>query len=159
MSYNPDKLDRKILDRLQKNARYPFQLLAKELDVSGGTIHIRYNKMVEAGLIEGSKIAVNRDKMGFDVCAYVGINLHNARDYKPVLEELRRIPEILEAHYTTGKYNIFIKAIATSTRGLQMFLTERLQEIPYIQSTETLICLDTPINRDIPVVDKDEKPE
>jgi len=151
MNYEIDNLDRQILDVLQQDARRPFQLIAKDLIVSGGTVHIRVNKLKEAGVITGSKIRVNPEKLGYDVCAFVGINLQNARDYRVVIEELKQMPEILEAHYTTGKYNIFVKILAKSTRGLHHFLIEKLQEIPQVRSTETFISLQMPINRDVPI--------
>lgn len=161
MDYEIDILDREILDILQRDARRPFQLIAKDLVVSGGTVHIRVNKLKESGVITGSKIKIDPVKMGYDVCAFVGINLQNARDYKVVIQQLKQMPEILEAHYTTGKYNIFVKILARSTRGLHHFLIERLQEIPQVRSTETFISLQMPINRDIPIYleeDKEEKP-
>lgn len=146
-----DNLDRGILAALQKDGRRPFTDLARKFNVSSATIHVRVNKMVEAGLIVGSAVLLDREKLGYDVCAFVGINLHNARDYKAVVAQLRSMPEVLEAHFTTGKYNIFLKIIAKSTRGLHLFLIERLQNIPQIQSTETLISLEMPINRNLPL--------
>ena len=150
LNYEIDNLDREILKELQKDARRSFQEIARDLIVSGGTIHVRYNKLKEIGVIKGSKLLVDPTKLGYDICAFVGINLHNARDYKAVIKQLKTMPEILEAHYTTGKYNIFLKIIAKSTRGLHDFLIERLQETPQIQSTETLISLEIPIEHDIP---------
>lgn len=150
-SYEIDDLDRQIIKELQKDARRPFQDIARDLIVSGGTVHVRFNKLKDAGVIRSSKLIVNPEKLGYDICAFVGINLHNARDYKPVIRELQKMPEILEAHFTTGKFNIFLKILAKSTRGLHDFLIERVQEIPQVQSTETLISLEIPIYHDIPV--------
>jgi Lrp/AsnC family transcriptional regulator, regulator for asnA, asnC and gidA len=152
MDHELDNLDYEILRELQKDARRPFQEIARELIVSGGTIHVRFNKLKEAGVIKGSHLRLDPQKLGYDIMAFVGINLHNARDYKMVIEELKRLPEILEAHYTTGKYNIFLKILAQSTRGLHNFLIERIQLIPQIQSTETLISLEVPIQNDVPLI-------
>ena len=55
-------LDKEIILKLQQDARRPFQLIAKELIVSGGTVHVRYNKLKEAGIIEGSRLKVNHEK-------------------------------------------------------------------------------------------------
>ncbi len=151
MNYEIDDLDRDILMILQKDSRKPFQLIAKQLFVSGGTVHVRYNKLKEMGVIKGNKLKVNYEKIGFDIIAFIGINLHKAVDYMVVVEKIRKIPEVLEAHYTTGKYNIFIKIVATSTKGLQHFLIGQLHNIPQIQSTETLISLERPIYRDVPI--------
>ena len=144
-----DTLDLKILTLLQQDARIPFQEIARELNVSGGTVHVRYNKLKEHGVIKGSKLLIDYGKLGYDVSAFIGVNLHNAGDYRPVLEKLKSMPEITEAHYTTGTYSIFIKVVAKSTRGLHTFLMEKLQTLTEIQSTETFISLDIPVERDV----------
>ena len=146
-----DELDLKILKILQQDSRRPFQEIARDLEVSGGTVHVRYNKLKEIGIIKGTRIIVDMQKLGFEVCAFVGINLHNARDYSAVVQKLRDIDEIIEVHSTTGAYNFFIKVVAKNTRGLHTFLTERLQNMPEVQSTETFISLDLPVDRDIPI--------
>ncbi len=151
-----DNLDREILRRLQKDARRSFQDIARELIVSGGTIHVRFNRLREIGVVTGSTLQLNAAALGYGVVAFVGINLHNARDYKPVLQRLSEMPEILEAHYTTGKFNIFLKVVAPDTRGLHDFLIDQLQDIPQIQSTETLISLERPIRKDLPIIDEAE---
>jgi len=157
MEYKLDSLDRQILEKLQENARQSFQEIARELIVSGGTIHVRYNNLKKAGIIKGTTLILDREKLGFDICAFVGINLHNARDYSKVITKLREMTEVVEAHFTTGKYNIFIKILARSTRGLYNFLIERVQEVPEIQSTETLISLEIPIHHRLPIRENDPK--
>ena len=147
-----DKLDREILTVLQQDARTPFQEVSRELSVSGGTVHVRYNKLKEHGVIKGSKLLIDYGKLGYDVTAFIGVNLHNAGEYKSVLEKLKSMPEITEAHYTTGTYSIFIKVVAKSTTGLHTFLTEKLQTLSEIQSTETFISLDIPVQRDVSLV-------
>jgi Lrp/AsnC family transcriptional regulator, regulator for asnA, asnC and gidA len=147
-NYKIDKIDAKILKYLQEDSRRSFQEIARELVVSGGTIHVRTNKMKEAGIIKGSKLIVDHRKLGLEVTSFVGINLVNAREYNKCMEKLRHFPEICELHYTTGQYSIFVKVVTKSTRELHLFLTEKLQYLPEIQSTETLISLDNPIERE-----------
>ena len=149
-----DDLDLKILKILQKDARRPFQEIARDLDVSGGTVHVRYNKMRDMGVIHGTRILVDHQILGWEVCAFIGINLHHAKDYNVVVEKLEQFEEITEVHSITGDYNFFAKVYAKNTRDLHIFLTERLQSLPEIQSTETFISLDLPIDRNIPI-DKD----
>ncbi len=147
-----DNLDREIMTVLQGDARKPFQEIARELKVSGGTVHVRFNKLKEGGVIRGSRIVIDYGNLGFDVHAFIGINLHNAGDYGAVLEKLKEMKEITEVHYTTGGYSMFIRVIAESTRGLHSFLTEKLQPLQEIQSTETFISLDIPVQRDVSLV-------
>ncbi len=146
--YPIDKVDRQILSMLLQDSRRSYQDIARELIVSGGTIHVRTNKMKEAGVIKGSRIVVDFRKLGLEVTAFVGINLGSAKDYQTLLPKLKKIPEITEVHYTTGQYSLFVKVVTKSTRDLHLFLIEKLQAIKEIQSTETLISLDNPIMRD-----------
>lgn len=148
-----DKVDREILKALLKDSRRSYQDIASELIVSPGTIHVRLNKLKEAGVITGSKITVDYKLLGFEVCAFIGINLVSAKDYQNVLRQLNDFPEVVEVHYTTGQYSMFIKVLARTTKELHLFLIEKLQNVSQIQSTETFISLDNPIDREgmIPV--------
>lgn len=144
-----DEIDRKILNYLIKDSRMSFQEIARELVVSGGTVHVRVNKMKEMGIITGSKIVVDVQKLGMEVCAFIGVNLVNAKVLDTVLKNINYLDQIVEVHYTTGQYSLLLKVYAKSTRDLHLFLVEKLQKIEGIQSSETFISLDNPINKDI----------
>ncbi|MBF0314459.1 MAG: Lrp/AsnC ligand binding domain-containing protein [Oligoflexia bacterium] len=156
-NYEVDKLDLAILARLMGDSRISYQDIAKELIVSGGTIHVRINKMKEAGIIRGSKLLVDYAKLGMEVMAFIGIKLSNAGDYKKVLKRLQKFSEVIEIHYTTGPYSLFIKILVKNIREMHLFLAEKLQSLEEIQSTETLICLDTPVLRDVFFEEKKEE--
>ena len=141
-TYHIDKVDREILSRLLADSRKSYQEIARELIVSGGTIHVRTNKMKVLDLLP------HFQKLGLEVTAFVGINLGSAKDYQTVLPKLKKLPEITEVHYTTGGYSLFVKVVTSSTRELHLFLIEKLQVIKEISSTETLISLDNPVRRD-----------
>lgn len=147
--YQIDNLDKSILLALMNNARAPYAELAKRFAVSAGTIHVRVEKMKQAGIIEGTRVQVNAKQLGYDVCCFIGIILKSARDYPAALAKLERLEEVVEAYYTTGQYNIFIKVMTRSIDELQQVLIHRLQTIDEIQSTETLISLQQPIDRDV----------
>ncbi|MDV2857266.1 transcriptional regulator AsnC [Oceanimonas sp. CAM02] len=147
--YRIDNLDKSILRALMDNARTPYAELAKRFQVSPGTIHVRVEKMKQAGIIEGTRVQVNGKKLGYDVCCFIGIILKSARDYPRALAQLEALEEVVEAYYTTGHYNIFIKVMTRSIDELQQVLIHRLQPIEEIQSTETLISLQQPIDRDV----------
>ncbi|HET8816086.1 MAG TPA: Lrp/AsnC ligand binding domain-containing protein, partial [Pseudidiomarina sp.] len=72
-------------------------------------------------------------------------------DYPSALKQLQALPEVVEAHYTTGQYSVFIKVFVKSIDDLQHLLIEKIQPIDEIQATETLISLQQPILRDISV--------
>jgi Lrp/AsnC family transcriptional regulator, regulator for asnA, asnC and gidA len=144
-----DELDRKIIALLLKDSKIPYATMADLLKVATGTVHQRVEKLKEAKIIIGSKILLDYKKFGVDVCTFIGINLANAKDLNMVLKNLEMFDEILEVHYTTGNYSLFIKVMTPTIDDLHKFLINKLQKLKEIQSTETFISLDSPINRDL----------
>ncbi|HGN1707836.1 TPA: transcriptional regulator AsnC [Providencia rettgeri] len=148
-NYQIDNLDRDILHELMGNARTPYAELAKKFAVSPGTIHVRVEKMKQAGIIKGTRIDINPKQLGFDVCCFIGIILKSAKDYPTALKKLDALEEVVEVYYTTGQYSIFTKVMCRSIDMLQDVLINKIQTIDEIQSTETLISLQNPILRTI----------
>ncbi|MGF0097914.1 Lrp/AsnC family transcriptional regulator [Prevotella sp. SGI.027] len=145
-----DKLDRKILSILSTNARIPFKDVATQCGVSRAAIHQRVQHLVEKGIITGSGFYVNPKSLGYSTCTYVGLNLERGSMYKKVVAELQEIPEIVECHFTTGPYTMMIKLYARDNEQLMDLLNNRMQTIPGVVSTETLISLEQSIKREIP---------
>ena len=102
-----DDVDRQILDILIDNTRIPFTDIAKQLIISPGTVHVRVKKMEDAGIIKGSSLNLDYQKLGYSFIAYVGIFLGKTQNTKSVLKKLNAIPNVTVAHITTGKFNIF----------------------------------------------------
>ena len=146
-----DKLDRKILSILSKNARIPFKDVATECGVSRAAIHQRVQRLIEDGVITGSGFDVNPKSLGYSTCTYVGLNLERGNMYKSVVEKLIHIPEIVECHFTTGSYTMLVKLYAQDNEQLMDLLNNQLQSIPGVVSTETLISLEQSVKREIPV--------
>ena len=144
-----DELDQQILRVLTRDARVPYAEMAKKFGVSPGTIHVRVEKMRQAGIIEGTKVKINERKLGLDVCCFIGIILKSAKDYEKVIAKLQEFDEVVEAYYTTGNYSIFIKVMTHTIEELHYVLAAKIQGIDEIQSTETLISMQNPILRDI----------
>ena len=143
--YEIDNVDRQILSILLQDARTPFIEIARKLIVSGGTIHQRVEKMKAAGIIEGSKVSLNLKKLGFDVTVFIGVHLKSSKELTDVIQKLKAMPEVLEAHYTTGNYALLLKICTKSTSDFHKFLVEKLQPIDQVQSTESFLSLDQPI--------------
>lgn len=146
--YPLDKVDIEILRRLQENARMAYQDIADELLISSGTVHGRLAKLREAGVVVGSKIVVDPRTIGLEVTSFIGVNLRSASDLPKALEIMRGFDEVVEVHYTTGQYGLFVKVMVESTKALHLFLLNKLQSIQEIHSTETFVSLDNPINRE-----------
>ncbi|MCF0188960.1 MAG: Lrp/AsnC ligand binding domain-containing protein [Bacteroidaceae bacterium] len=146
-----DKLDKKILEIISSNARLPFKDVAAECGVSRAAIHQRVQRLMDLGVIVGSGYHVNPFCLGYATCSYVGIRLERGSMYKSVVEELNKIPEIIECHFTTGPYTMLIKLYARDNAHLMDLLNNQVQEIRGVISTETLISLEQSIDKEVPV--------
>ena len=139
-----DKLDKQILEIISQNARIPFKDVAAECGVSRAAIH-------QLGVIIGSGYHVNPKSLGYSTCTYVGIKLEKGSMYKSVVAELKKIPEIVECHFTTGPYTMLTKVYARDNEHLMDLLNSKIQEIPGVTATETLISLEQSIKKEIPI--------
>lgn len=146
-----DLLDKKILELISVNARKPFKDVAAECGVSRAAIHQRVQKLIESGVITGSGFYVNPEKLGYTTCTFVGIRIEKGVLYKQVIEEIKKIPEVVECHCTTGQYYIFVKMYAKDNNQLMELLSDKIQTITGVDSTETLISLDQTIKRQVPI--------
>ena len=140
-TYTPDKTDLKILSILMKDAKKTYAEIGKELFISGGTVHVRIKKLLEAGVILNTQLNVDYAKLGYDITAFLGIFLEQSKMYDDVSQQLGEIDEVLEAHYTTGTYSIFAKIISRDTDHLRSIISDKIQQISGIQRTETFISL------------------
>jgi Lrp/AsnC family transcriptional regulator for asnA, asnC and gidA len=146
-----DELDEKILKLITQNARIPFLEVARECGVSGAAIHQRVQRLLNLGVVIGSEFIVNPQKLGYNTCAYMGIHLDKAKFHTQVVEALAKIPEIIECHYTTGQYAIFVKIQTKTNKHLKQLIDERLQEIEGIARTETFMSLEMEFKRQVPI--------
>ena len=142
-----DQTDRAILHRLQNDAWTPLSTIAQEIGVANATVHLRVSKLRELGVIREIHAEIDYRLAGFQISAFVGIILHKARDYRQVIKLLEKLPEVVEAYYATGNYNILCKVYVHDIDELHAFLMKTMQGITEIQSTQTLVILDAPIRR------------
>lgn len=145
--YQFDNTDLKILELLMADAKRPYTEVAKKVNVSPGTVHVRMNKMEEAGVLDKTTLRINYDKIGYDITAFIGIYLEKSALYEQVLAKLKSIPEIVNIHYTTGNYSMFIKIHCKDTNNLKEVLYDKMQQVEGIARTETMISLEESLNR------------
>ena len=130
-----DAIDRKILKYLITNARMPFLEIARKCGISG--------------VILGSRLVVDPKMLGFDVCAYIGIRLQDVSILMQTVDRLKQIPEIVECHFITGTYNLFVKLYCVDNEHLMTTLCDRILAIPGISTTQTYISLNEAFQRQI----------
>ena len=151
-----DNLDKQILRMIAEDARVPFLEVARAWDVSGAAIHQRIQKLTSMGVLKGSQFIINPEKIGYETCAYIGLNLRNPEKFDDVMVELQKIPEVTECHYTTGNFDMFIKIYAKNNHHLLNIIHDKLQPLG-LASSETLISFNTVFDRQLPVVDFTEE--
>lgn len=145
-----DSLDKKILRLIAKDARIPFLEVARVCNVSGAAIHQRIQKLYNLGIIKGSQFIVDPEKIGYETCAYIGLYLRQPENFDNVVKELEKIPEVVECHYTTGGFDIFIKIYAHNNHHLLNIIHDKLQPLGLSRS-ETIVSFNSLINRQVPV--------
>ena len=144
-----DDTDKKILSYLGKNARMPFLEIARECGISGAAIHQRVKKLEDAGVIDGSRFLIKPKALGYNVCSFIGINLDHAHKYLSVVNDIQKIPEIVECHYTTGNFAMLLKLYCKDNEHLLSIIIDKLQKVQGIARTETLISLEQKVNREL----------
>ena len=144
-----DNLDKKILNIIMNNARIPSKDVAVDCGVSRAAIHQRIQRLIEMKVITGSGYNVNPKVLGYNTCTYIGVSLEKGSMYRDVVQQLEEIPEVVECHYTTGPYSMLIKVFAQDNQHLMRLLNDRIQHIPGVTETETLISLEQSMNRQI----------
>ena len=161
--HNLDLLDKKILRLIAEDARIPFLEVARSCNVSGAAIHQRIQKLTNLGILKGSRFIIDPEKVGYETCAYIGLYLQNPAKFDDVVDELRKIPEVVECHYTTGGFDMFIKIYARNNHHLLNVIHDKLQPLGLSRS-ETVISFNADITRQVanddnPLDDDDDDDE
>ena len=152
-TYRLDQLDLQILAKLSEDGKTAYTDLAKQLFVSSGTIHVRMKKMEELGVVKGSSLVLDYQRLGFEVTAFLGIFLDKSSDFDRVAEQLALVPEVVSAHYTTGGYALLCQLVCKDTTHLRVVLQEKIQKINGIQRTETFLSLEERISRPVNILE------
>lgn len=156
MAHRLDALDKKILELVIADARIPFLEVARACNVSGAAIHQRIQKLTNIGILKGSQFNIDPEKIGYETCAFIGLYLKDPEKFDDVVEELRKIPEVVECHYTTGGYDMFIKLYAYNNHHLLNVIHDKLQPLGLSRS-ETIISFNEAINRPITIVERKDE--
>lgn len=153
-----DSLDKKIIELVLKDARIPFLEVARACNVSGAAIHQRIQKLTNLGILKGSQYIVDPEKIGYETCAYIGLFLKDPERFDEVVEALEKIPEVVECHYTTGSFDMFIKIYAYNNHHLLTVIHDKLQPLGLSRS-ETIISFNEAINRPVTILDSPDDEE
>lgn len=148
-NYEIDNTDLRILEILRDDAKKPYTEVARKVNVSQGTVHVRMAKLEEAGIVEKTTLKLNYARLGYDITAFIGIFLEKSALYDKVVAKLKEIQEITSIHYTTGNYSMFVKIHCRDTNHLKAVLHDKMQQVDGIERTETMISLEESLDRNL----------
>ncbi len=146
-----DGIDKTILNHLMEDAKKPILEIAKSIGITGAAVHQRLRKLESSGLIEGSKLMIDPKVLGYKTMAFVGVYLDKAVSNPKAVNQLKQITEVIECHYTTGNWSIFLKILCRDNEHLMNVLNKDIQAIEGVSRTETFISLNQQINRQIKI--------
>ena len=144
-----DEFDIKIIKELEKDGRMAYSAIATHLKISNTMVHQRINRLTEQGILTGIKPVINKKKVGYDWGAFTGLTLNKDQDSTRIIEELKKIPEITECYYITGSYTLYIKIIAKDHEHMRSILYEKIDNIPGIAKTDSIIELGCAFKRNV----------
>ncbi len=149
MSSKLDKTDFRILSLLSQDAQMPYTEVAKNAEVSNGTVHLRVKKLKELGVIKGTTLSMDYSKMGWKLTMFIGIFLKDSASYKNIIEVLREVPEVVKIHHITGRYGVFIKVHTKDSTHFREVYQDKILTIKGIKRTESFMSLEECLNRHI----------
>ncbi|MFV8323514.1 MULTISPECIES: Lrp/AsnC family transcriptional regulator [unclassified Flavobacterium] len=144
-----DEFDINIIKELEKDGRMAYSAIAANLKISNTMVHQRINRLTEQGILTGIKPLINEKKVGYDWGSFTGITLNKDQDSDRIIEELKNIPEITECYYITGSFTLYIKIIAKDHEHMRKVLYEKIDNIPGIAKTDSIIELGCAFKRNV----------
>jgi DNA-binding Lrp family transcriptional regulator len=147
-----DDIDRRLLLALAATPRAGVLELARQLGIARGTVQARLDKLLARGIVRGFGPDLGLEALGYTVLAFTTIEIAQG-SLAGILEHLEGIPEVIEAHSTTGQGDLHVRVVARTNEHLSHVLN-RILEAPGISRTTTVLALATQIRyRALPVVE------
>lgn len=144
-----DGIDKKIIRSLVKDARVPILSIARDIGISGAAIHQRLRKLEKSKLIDGYQMKINPEALGCTTIAFVGVYLETTAVLSSIIKRLKEVREVVECHYTTGNFTIFIKVLCKDNEDLMCLLDTKIKVINGVTKFETFISLNHKIDRQV----------
>lgn len=149
-NYHLDIIDKEIIQMLMHSNKTSIQVISNKIGISVTASYLRVKKLEKAGVVVNSFTVLDPKKIGYDVVSYIGVFLDQHSRYSDFISSLQDINEILEAHYTTGSYNFFLKVTCKDNNHLMLVL-RKLHDLKEVARTETFVSLEQSINRQLKI--------
>lgn len=136
-----DAIDRDILQLLQADGRASIRAVAERVHVSRANAYARINRLIEDGVIRGFGARVNHERAGHGTSAYITLKIVQ-NSWRTVHEQLRRLPGAAHIALVGGDFDVLLLVHTPDNRALRELVLTRLQAIPEVLSTRTLLVFE-----------------
>ena len=140
-----DEIDRKILDILQSNAKITNAQLSKDIGLSPAPTLERVKKLETSGVIKSYHAMLDTERVGLSVNTFVQVSLkgHNKKNIDFFINEINKIPEVIECHHITGSGDFILKIIASDIQSYQKLMLEKVSDIEVVDGLQSMVILST----------------
>ncbi len=128
-AYVLDELDYRILNLISNDTRISFLEVARIAGVSGAAVHQRVQKMTAGGVITGSQLKLDMERVGWQLCAWLSLGFDGTRSFGTIAEELSMVPQIVECHTTMGDYDFMVKIYARTNTHLLDIIRRQIKPL------------------------------
>ena len=148
-----DSTDLRIIEAVMEDGRIAYSSLAENLGTSNTLVHQRIKKLREIGILTKPVFLVSPEKAGYDTCAFVLIIAREASDIHGIIESLKSFPEVVSCVSIMGRYDLMVRIYAVNNRHLQDIVHDKLQSIPGVEGTNTMVAFEVSFERQIQMPD------
>ena len=140
-----DKIDLKILEILQSNAKITNAQLSSEIGLSPAPTLERVKKLEKSGVISSYHARLNTKSIGLGVSTFVLVSLkgHNRTNIDRFVKEIERLEEVIECHHITGDGDFILKIISSDIESYQKLILEKVSDIDVVDNLRTIVILST----------------
>jgi Lrp/AsnC family transcriptional regulator, regulator for asnA, asnC and gidA len=134
-----DKIDQFIIDALRQDGRVAFTQIAHQLQVSPGMIRVRYNRLVDLGILKVVAVT-NPLRMGMTTMAMIGLRVDGTKLLE-IAKQIAALDEVLYLVFTSGAYDIMTEVVCRDHAHLLQFLAGGLYQIEGVRESESFMYL------------------
>ncbi|WP_344394688.1 Lrp/AsnC family transcriptional regulator [Streptomyces vastus] len=136
-----DAIDQDILQMLRSDGRASIRSVAERVHVSRANAYARINRLIEDGVILGFGARINHERAGKGAAAYITLKIVQ-NSWRTVREQLRALPEVAHIALVSGDFDVLLLVHTPDNRNLRDLVLTRLQSIPEVLSTRTLLVFE-----------------
>lgn len=144
-SHKIDEIDKKILEILQSRAKITNAKLSEEIGLSPAPTLERVKKLEQIGIITSYHAKLNVEKIGLGVTTFVlaTLNGHNKANIEGFIQEINKIPEVVECHHITGAGDFILKVVSKDIASYQKLMLEKVSDIKQVDNMQSMVVLST----------------